>query len=187
MSLALVILAAAPLLYPKIHVANAQNSINKTQIWLDKLNNIKVEFTHSPENPITDTPTELKFDVLNLKTGDRLKNLSARVIILTSSNGEESFYKYTNVTTPAGNFSVRYIFPTDGVYKVLSKIESKDTSALTLASFTVFVSFQPVDAMNSNMMNQLFLVALLTGIAAIAIGFFLIVLRKRRKEKKQNL
>jgi hypothetical protein len=182
------ILVVAPLLYPKIHLANAQNSINKTQIWLDKLNNIKVEFSHSPTNPITDTPTELKFDVLNLKTGDQLKNLSARVIILTSSNGEESFYKYTNLTAPAGNFSVSYIFPTDGVYKVLSKIESKDTSALTLASFPVFVSFQPVGAMNSNMMSQSFLIALLTGVtAAIVIAFFLIVIRKRRKEKKQNL
>ena len=160
------ILAVAPLLYPKIHVANGQNTVNKTQIWLDKLNNVKIEFRHSPENPIIDIPTELKFDALNLKTGDRLKNLSARVIILTSSNGEESFYKYTNLTAPAGNFSVKYIFPTDGVYKVLSKIESKDISALTLASFPVFVSFQPVDAMNSNMMNQLFLVALLTGIAS---------------------
>ena len=181
------ILAVAPSLYPKIHVANGQNTVNKTQIWLDKLNNVKIEFRHSPENPITDIPTELKFDALNLKTGDRLKNLSARVIILTSSNGEESFYNALNLTAPAGNFSVKYIFPTDGVYKILSKIESKDISALTLASFPVFVSFQPVDAMNSNMINQLFLVALLTGIAAIAIGFFLIVLRKRRKEKKQNL
>ena len=182
------ILVVAPLLYPKIHLANAQNSINKTQVWLDKLNNIKVEFSHSPKDPITDTPTELKFDVLNLKTGDQLKNLSARVIILTSSNGEESFYKYTNVTAPAGNFSVSYIFPTDGVYKVLSKIESKDTSALTLASFPVFVSFQPVGAMNSNMMSQSFLIALLTGVTAvIVIAFFLIVIRKRRKEKKQNL
>jgi hypothetical protein len=182
------ILAVAPLLYPKIHVANGQNTVNKTQIWLDKLNNIKIEFTHSPENPITDTSTELKFDALNLKTGDRLKNLSVRVIILTSSNGEESFNNYTNVTAPAGNFSVRYNFPTDGVSKVLSKIESKDTSALTIASFPVFVSFQPVDAMNSNVTSQLFLTALLTGIAAaIVIAFFLIILRRRRKEKKQNL
>ena len=61
------ILAVAPLLYPKIHVANGQNTVNKTQIWLDKLNNIKIEFTHSPENPITDTPTELKFDVTESK------------------------------------------------------------------------------------------------------------------------
>ncbi len=115
-----------------------------------------------------------------------MKNLSARVIILTSSNGEESFYKYTNVTAPAGNFSVRYIFPFDGVYKVLSKIESKDTSALTLASFSVFVSFQPVDAMNSNVMSPLILTALLTGIAAgIVIAFFLIIIRRRRKEKNK--
>jgi hypothetical protein len=119
-----------------------------------------------------------------------LKNLSARVIVLTSSNGEESFYKYSNITAPAGNFSVRYVFPFDGLYKVLSKIESKDTSALTLASFSVFVSIQPADAMNTNAMSPLFLTVsvLLTGIAAaIAMAFFLIIIPRRRKAKKQNL
>ena len=99
-----------PLLYPSIHVADGQNSENKTQTWLDKLNNAKIQFTYSPENPVIDTPTELKFNALNLKTGNQLKNLSARVIVLTSSNGVESFYKYTNLTAPAGNFSVQVHF-----------------------------------------------------------------------------
>ena len=125
-----------------------------------------IQFTYSPENPVIDTPTELKFNALNLKTGNQLKNLSARVIVLTSSNGVESFYKYTNLTAPAGNFSVRYIFPYDGLYKVISKIESKNNSALTLASFSVFVSFPPVGAINDNAINPLFLTALLTSIAA---------------------
>ena len=177
-----------PLLYPSIHVADGQNSENKTQTWLDKLNNAKIQFTYSPENPVIDSPTELKFNALNLKTGDQLKNLSASVIVLTSSNGEESLYKYTNITAPAGNFSVRYIFPYDGLYKVLSKIESKDTSALTLASFSVYVSFQPVSATNDNAISPLFLTALLIGLAgAIGIAFFLIIIPRRRKAKKQNL
>jgi len=181
-------LTVTPLLYPKTNVANGQNTMNKTQLWLDKLNNIKIEFMHSPENPVTDMPTELKYNTLNLKTGEQLKNISASVIILTSSNGEESFYRYTNVTASTGNFSVRYIFPFDGLYKVISKIESKDTSTLTLASFPVFVSLQSGSALNKNAESQLFLTALLVGIAAaIGIVLFLIIINRRRKEKKQNL
>lgn len=190
MSLSLVLLTVTPLLYPKTNVANDQNTMNKTQLWLDKLNNIKIEFTHSPENPVTDMPTELKFNTLNLKTGEQLKNIFAGVIVLTSSNGAESFYKYTNVTASTGIFSVRYIFPFDGLYKVISKMESKDTSALTLASFPVFVSLQPVGALNKNADSQLFLTltALLVGIAAaIGIVLFLIIINRRRKEKKENM
>ena len=180
------LLTVTPLLYPKTNVANGQNTMNKTQLWLDKLNNIKIEFTHSPENPGTDMPTELKFNTLNLKTGEQLKNIFAGVIVLTSSNGAESFYKYTNVTASTGNFSVRYIFPFDGLYKVISKIESKDTSALTLASFPVFVSLQPVGTLNKNADSQLFLTALLVGIAAaIGIVLFLIIINRRRKEKNK--
>lgn len=187
LSLLTVILVIVPLLYPSIHVADGQNSENKTQTWLDKLNNAKIQFTYSPENPVIDTPTELKFNALNLKTGNQLKNLSARVIVLTSSNGVESFYKYTNLTAPAGNFSVRYIFPYDGLYKVISKIESKNNSALTLASFSVFVSFPPVGALNDNTINPLFLTALLTSIAAAIAMAFILIIPRRRKAKKQNM
>ena len=70
----------------------AQPSASKTQTWIDKQNNIKIQFASQPENPIVDRPTELKFNVQNLKTGDYLKNLLARVAV---TNGQRSF-KFTN-------------------------------------------------------------------------------------------
>jgi uncharacterized ion transporter superfamily protein YfcC len=54
----------------------AQPSASKTQPWIDKQNNIKIQFASQPENPIVDKPAELKFSVQNLKTGDYLKNIS---------------------------------------------------------------------------------------------------------------
>ena len=48
----------------------AQPSTSKTQTWIDKQNNIKIQFASQPENPIVDKPTELRFVVQDLKTGE---------------------------------------------------------------------------------------------------------------------
>ncbi|MGB8938126.1 MAG: hypothetical protein WCC17_23795, partial [Candidatus Nitrosopolaris sp.] len=37
--------------------AFAQSSGNKTQVWTDRENNMKILFTYSPENPVINTPT----------------------------------------------------------------------------------------------------------------------------------
>ena len=54
----------------------SSSSVNRTQTWIDKLNNLRIQFAYSPENPGIDTPTELKFNVLNLQTGSHLKDIS---------------------------------------------------------------------------------------------------------------
>jgi hypothetical protein len=54
---------------------------------MDKLNNLKIQFTYLPEKPIIDTPTELKFNVQNLQSGSQMKDLSARVVVLTNTGG----------------------------------------------------------------------------------------------------
>ena len=153
---------------------------NGTQLWIDRENNVKVQFTYSPQTPIVDTPTQLKFSVQNLQTGANLKNLAARVIIVTNSSGQERSFKFTNISAPDGNFSVKYLFPDSGVYQVISRTYSKDTP--TLASFKVTVPLQPLGILNTNNINPLILpVILVAVIGAIAVASFLIIKRRARK------
>jgi len=152
--------------------SSTSNTINTTttqQTWIDKLNNLKIQFRYLPENPAIDTPTELKFNVLNLQTGSHLKDLSARIVVLTNSGGQQRSFKFTNISAADGNFSVKYLFPDSGSYQVLSKIDSKNSS--TLSSFNVIVPFQPLGTINVSNLNPLILPASLAGI----IGTIVIV------------
>ena len=158
----------------------SSSSVNRTQTWTDKLNNLKIQFTFSPENPAIDTPTELKFNVLNLQTGSHLKDLSARIVVLTNSGGQQRSFKFTNISAADGNFSVKYLFPDSGSYQVISKIDSKDSS--NLASFNVFVPFQPLGTVNVSNLNPLILPALLVGVIGTIVVVTLIW-KSKKKEK----
>jgi hypothetical protein len=160
----------------------AQPSASKTQTWMDKQNNIKIQFASQPENPIVDKPTELKFSVQNLKTGDYLKNLLARVVV---TNGQRSF-KFTNITIPNGNFSVKYLFPDTGTYQVIGRIddldENKNYRSSTLSSFQVFV---PLQISGGN----IHIIAIIATLIIIATVFVIAIFirRKRKKEKEYGL
>jgi hypothetical protein len=156
------------------------SSVNRTQTWTDKLNNLKVQFTYSPDNPAIDAPTELKFNVLNLQTDSHLKDLSARIVVLTNSGGQQRSFKFTNISAADGNFSVKYLFPDSGSYQVISKIDSKDSS--NLASFNVFVPFQPLGTVNVSNLNTLILPALLVGVIGTIVVVTLIW-KSKKKEK----
>jgi hypothetical protein len=178
-----IIIVAAVTLYSNSSALGQTIAGNGTQLWTDKENNVKVQFTYLPQTPIIDTPTQLKFSIQNLQTGTPLKNLIARVVIVTNSSGQERSFKFTNITAPNGSFSVNYLFPDTGVYQVISRTYSKD--APTLASFKVLVPFQPLGVVNTNSINPLILTAGLVGIAgAIAVVTFFVIMRKRTKNKK---
>jgi hypothetical protein len=160
--------------------SSSSSSVNRTQTWTDKLNNLKVQFTYSPDNPAIDTPTELNFNVLNLQTGSHLKDLFARIVVLTNSGGQQRSFKFTNISGADGNFSVKYLFPDSGSYQVISKIDSKDST--TLASFNVFVPFQPLGTINVSNLNPLILPALLAGVIGTIVVVTLIW-KSKKKEK----
>jgi hypothetical protein len=179
----IIVVVAAVTLYSNSSALGQTIAGNGTQLWTDKENNVKVQFTYSPQTPIIDKPTQLKFSIQNLQTGTPLKNLIARVVIVTNSSGQERSFKFTNITAPNGSFSVNYLFPDTGVYQVISRTYSKD--APTLASFKVLVPFQPLGVINTNNINPLILTAGLVGIAgAIAVVTFFVIMRKRTKNKK---
>jgi hypothetical protein len=156
-----------------------QPSASKTQTWIDKQNNIKIQFASQPENPIVDKPAELKFSVQNLKTGDYLKNLLARVVV---TDGQRSF-KFTNIAIPDGNFSVKYLFPDTGTYQVIGRIdENKNYRSSTLSSFQVFVSLQISG-------GNIHIIAIIATLIIIAIVFVIAIFirRKKKKEKEHGL
>jgi hypothetical protein len=149
---------------------------SKPQTWIDKLNNIKTEFTYLPASPAIDKLTQLKFDVVHLQNGTKLGNLSARVIVLTTSSGQERSFVFPNIVSQNGTFSVKYLFPEFGSYQVISRIDSKGFSALS--SFSVFV---PIGGGGSISTSTL-LAAAVTGIIGIIV--FVVLGPKKKKRRR---
>lgn len=124
------------LLSQSIILCDAHIKESKIQEWVDKSKNIKIQFAYSPEKPIIDTFTELKFSVQDLETGEHIKDFDARAVV---TNGQRLF-KFENITVADGDFSVKYLFPDDGTHQVLTRINTNNT--ILLASFSVFVPHQ---------------------------------------------
>jgi hypothetical protein len=159
---------------------SSSSSSNTTtqQTWIDKLNNLKIQFGYIPSKPIIDAPTQLKFTVQNLQTGEQLKNLSARAVVLSNTGGQQRSFKFTNITAaPDGTYSVKYLFPDSGLYQVITKIGSNDFTSL--ASFNVSVPFAPLGTVNVGNLNPITLPAI-AGIIAATVGVALIWKIKKR-------
>jgi hypothetical protein len=120
----------------------ASNTNTNIQSWTDPEQNLKIQFTYQPQKPVIDQPTELKFTVQNLNTGQYLKNLVANVLVTDNASGQYRNYKFDNIVVPNGQFSVHYLFPDVGLYEVVTRISAKDIAAL--APFKVIVPTQPI-------------------------------------------
>ncbi|MFY9873264.1 MAG: hypothetical protein WAK17_26440 [Candidatus Nitrosopolaris sp.] len=149
-----------------------QASQNGTQLWTDTENNVKILFSYSPKNPVTDTQTELNFSVSNLLTGNHLKNLIAMVVIITNSTGQERTFKFNNLYAPNGNFSVKYLFPDSGIYQVITRINSNNPPSIMLATFTIIVIPET---------SSLGFIISLVIITAIIVGSVTYFVRTKRK------
>ena len=161
--------------------SSSSSSSNATQqIWIDKLNNLKIQFGYSPKEPVIDKPTELGFTVQNLQTGEQIKNLSARVVVVNNAGGQLRTFKFANITAPNGIFSVNYLFPDSGSYNIITKVDAKDFTSL--ASFNVSVPFAPLGTVNVGNLYPLVIPAI-TGIIAATVGVYLI-LKIKKKDKK---
>jgi hypothetical protein len=66
---------------------------NITQVWTDRQNNIKIQFSHSPEKPTMNDLIQLQFSIQDLHTGNHLKNLTAKVTLTNNP-----LYKFDNIT-----------------------------------------------------------------------------------------
>ena len=138
------LLSALPILAINTKTSEAQGAnitVNNPQLWTNVDQNIKIQFTYQPQKPILDQPTELKFVVQNLKTGDYLKNLVANILVTHNSSGQFSNFRFSNITVPDGQFSVKYLFPDTGIYEIITRVSAKEIAAL--AAFKVVVPLQP--------------------------------------------
>jgi hypothetical protein len=161
--------------YTTTSVYAQQSSPNATQTWIDKQNNLKIQFTPEPEKPVIDTPTELKFNVQNLQTGAQLKNLLARVVV---TDGQRTF-KFTNIAVPNGNLSLKYLFPDTGTYQVIARMDDlKNNNPSTLSSFQVFVPLQ-LSGINATSITIIAIPVIVAGV----LGYFLFILWKKKKEE----
>ena len=154
---------------------------SKVQEWIDKNKNIKIQFAYSPEKPIIDTFTELKFSVQDLETAEHIKDFDARIVV---TNGQRLF-KFENITDVNGDFSVKYLFPDDGTHQVLTRINTNNS--ILLASFSVFVPHQsPPSLLNpfSNTPSQqnenehLFNIVITVIISIAVLGLTVIMIKK---------
>jgi hypothetical protein len=150
-------------------------SAQPSQVWIDRENNMRILFTYTPENPVISTPTELKFSVDDLRTGTHLKNLLARVVIISNSSGQEKIFKIKDIPVPNGNFSMEYLFPELGVYQVITRINSSNPSSVTLSSFEVIVKLE------TSLLNIGLGITILVIFASAA---YLVVVVKGKKGRK---
>jgi len=110
---------------------------NITQVWTDRQNNIKIQFSYLPEHPTMDDLIHLQFSIQDLHTGKHLKNLIANVILVNRSFG--AIYKLGNVAVTDGDFSIRCPSLDSGMHQVILKINSNSYSIASLASFNMSV------------------------------------------------
>ena len=163
--------------------SSTTNTINTTttqQTWIDKLNNLKIHFGYSPKEPVIDKPTELEFTVQNVQTGEQIKNLSARVVVVNNAGGQLRTFKFANITAPNGIFSVKYLFPDSGSYNIITKVDAKDFTSL--ASFNVFVPLGSLGTVNVGNLNPIALPAI-AGIIAATVGVALILIIKKKNKR----
>ena len=167
---------------------------NRTQQWTSQRDGIKILFTYEPEKPIIDAFTELKFSVLNLTSGEHLKDFMARVVV---TNGQRLF-KFENITVADGDFSVKYIFPDDGTHQIVTRI-SKETSLLTLAAFNVFVPYpsspsvlnpfpasSTVGSEDSRVLINRIIVVIMLPVAITVVVVFMLKRGRRSKRKRKD-
>jgi hypothetical protein len=152
------------------------------QDWIDKQSNTKVSFTYSPEIPVVDKATELNFNIVNISSGTRLKDVFARLTLIDTLQQKQQFPLASyNLTATDGYFSIKYRFPHEGIYQIIVKVNSK-YSALTLASFKILVSFQPLAVINIKEIRPLLVPAAIVGAMGVAsIIAFIIIVNKRGK------
>jgi hypothetical protein len=155
------------------------NNQTQQQQWVDKVNNIRILFS-SPVSPIIDSRTQMKFEVQNLTTNENVKDLAARVTIATNSSGQLRTFKFTNISSTNGSFSISYIFPDSGTYQILTRIDLKDLSSL--ASFNVDVPFQPSNILNPSSSTFYPMITTVALFGSILGGIGILVMRKRRKK-----
>lgn len=159
------------------YISEAHLSGEAIQNWTSQKYNILIQFRYEPERPLIDEFTELIFSVQNLSSGEHIENLTGRVVV---TNGQRLF-KFENISIPDGDFSVRYLFPDDGIHQVLLRID-RNNDLRIIASFNVFVPHQPPPRLLDPFMQEdkVYLTLSITAILSIVIFLVIRILKKSK-------
>ncbi len=119
---------------------------NNIQTWIDKLNNIKIQFSYSPPYPFVGNLTQLSFQATNSDDGKPLqishirvaliKNVTANFNTTNTFNNRNNFVTYQNLSSDHGTFSLNYSFTAEGSHQIILGIIAKNNESV-LASFSV--------------------------------------------------
>ena len=112
------------------------------QIWKDSENNVRILFSHSPDNPVINTPTELRFTINDLLSGAAFKNVLITVTIVGNNSGQQKLVRFSGLSDSKGNYFISYAFPDLGTYQVIMRTKSSNPNFATLASFPVTVALE---------------------------------------------
>lgn len=163
---------------PQSRSTPSNNSSSSTQQWFDKINNIRIQFNNVPQSPTVDAKTQLRFAVQNLTNSKNINDIHARVVVATNNSGQLRTFKFENISSANGNFNVDYIFPDSGIYQIMTRVDSNNSS--TLGSFKVNVPFQPLGIVTTP--TPSFVSIIIAGIIiAVAAVSLLLILQRRQK------
>ena len=135
-NLLIAIVVATVLMSSLFHAPLLQNlyskiiTKNNEQLWTDSDHDLKIRFVYEPKVPIVDKPTELRFAVQRISTGDFLKDLEANVLVTDNISGQFRNFKFNNISASDGQFSVSYLFPDTGPFEIIVRVISPDAQAL---------------------------------------------------------
>jgi hypothetical protein len=123
---------------PFLQASYSQTTSNgDVQLWTDSDHDLNIRFVYEPKIPIVDKPTQLKFTVQRISTGEYLKDLEANILVTDNVSGLFRNFRFNNVSAPDGQFAVEYLFPDTGLFEIIARISSPEVRAL--AAFDVVV------------------------------------------------
>ncbi len=123
---------------------------NNIQTWVDRLNNVKIQFSYSPPYPFVGNVSQLSFQATNSSTNKPLQISHIHLALITNVtasfnnsrtfNNKNDFVTFDNLSSAHGIFSLKYQFLAEGTHQIILKINTVDNESL-LASFDIPVLF----------------------------------------------
>jgi len=89
--------------------------------------------------------------------------------------GGSSFYNFSKITVPNGNFSVNYAFPNDGAFPVYLRVDTP--TSISIARFQVLVP--PVNVVSGNDYTMIYVGI---AIAAVGAGVGIVMIQKSKSK-----
>ncbi len=129
--------------------------------WISKRDNIKIISSSDPLKIITDKNINLRFDVLNLTTGQYVKNFDSKVTMISNN---ENLFKFESLSNNKGYLIINHTFSDPGVTQIFLRIDKPSQFVSTAAEFSIITMPN-----GNNLINSLPISIVFTIIGLIVI------------------